>query len=173
MRYDPVLPMSKDEVSAWRRDLRRVRNRQSAALSRLKIRNRIYELEGEVEDWKTKHAAALESLRRMEARVEKLEGREQMKDGDGYGINNYKYGSGDAVFHVSPCSSPPPRAYKRDAISPTPLPFSDCVDSSRKRETSLGSKSETSFGSKSETSVDDKDLREFLLEAFDERENTS
>lgn len=45
--------VSKEEASALRREARRVRNRESAAASRAKIRNRIEELEKEVESWKS------------------------------------------------------------------------------------------------------------------------
>jgi len=44
--------ISKEEASAMRREARRVRNRESAAASRAKIRNRISELEEEVNMWK-------------------------------------------------------------------------------------------------------------------------
>jgi len=44
--------ISKEEASALRREARRVRNRESAAASRAKIRHRIEELEKEVVMWK-------------------------------------------------------------------------------------------------------------------------
>eukprot|EP00559_Dactyliosolen_fragilissimus_P004677 CAMPEP_0184860068 /NCGR_PEP_ID=MMETSP0580-20130426/5022_1 /TAXON_ID=1118495 /ORGANISM="Dactyliosolen fragilissimus" /LENGTH=171 /DNA_ID=CAMNT_0027357025 /DNA_START=27 /DNA_END=539 /DNA_ORIENTATION=- len=50
-RYDPDVPMSKEEEQAWRREQRRKRNRESAAASRQKQRDRIFELEAEVDDW--------------------------------------------------------------------------------------------------------------------------
>ena len=62
MRYDPDVPMSKEEASAWRREARRVRNRESAAASRRKIRNRIEDLEEEVEKWKLKYEALMKEL---------------------------------------------------------------------------------------------------------------
>lgn len=45
--------VSKEEASALRREARRVRNRESAAASRAKIRHRIEDLEKEVMRWKT------------------------------------------------------------------------------------------------------------------------
>lgn len=66
IRYDPDVPMSKEQLAAWRREARRVRNRESAAASRQRIRNRITELEDEVADWKSKYAEAMERLQTLE-----------------------------------------------------------------------------------------------------------
>lgn len=66
IRYDPEVPMSKEQLAAWRREARRVRNRESAAASRQRIRSRITELEEEVGDWKTKYSQAVERLQRLE-----------------------------------------------------------------------------------------------------------
>ena len=66
IRYDPDVPMSKEQLAAWRREARRVRNRESAAASRQRIRNRITELEDEVADWKSKYAQAMERLQTLE-----------------------------------------------------------------------------------------------------------
>jgi len=56
IRYDPEIPMTKAEASAWRREQRRLRNRESAAASRQKTRERITELEIELSEWKSKFA---------------------------------------------------------------------------------------------------------------------
>eukprot|EP00751_Fragilariopsis_kerguelensis_P007005 CAMPEP_0170784130 /NCGR_PEP_ID=MMETSP0733-20121128/15981_1 /TAXON_ID=186038 /ORGANISM="Fragilariopsis kerguelensis, Strain L26-C5" /LENGTH=246 /DNA_ID=CAMNT_0011129041 /DNA_START=105 /DNA_END=845 /DNA_ORIENTATION=+ len=66
IRYDPEVPMSKDQLAAWRREARRVRNRESAAASRQRIRSRITELEEEVGDWKTKYNHAIQRLDALE-----------------------------------------------------------------------------------------------------------
>ena len=66
IRYDPDVPMSKDQLAAWRREARRVRNRESAAASRQRIRNRISELEEEVGEWKTKYSQAIARLEALE-----------------------------------------------------------------------------------------------------------
>jgi molecular chaperone GrpE (heat shock protein) len=50
----------------WRRECRRVRNRESAAASRARVRDRIQELEVEVEDWKTKYAQAVQRLENLQ-----------------------------------------------------------------------------------------------------------
>lgn len=62
IRYDPDVEMDKEQLASWRREARRVRNRESAAASRQRIRNRINELEDECEQWKTKYHEAMEKL---------------------------------------------------------------------------------------------------------------
>ena len=66
MKYDPDVPMSKEEAAAWRREQRRKRNRESAAASRQRQRDRITELEGEVGDWKLKVEAILDRIKKLE-----------------------------------------------------------------------------------------------------------
>jgi hypothetical protein len=59
--------MTRDELKAWRKEARRVRNRESAAASRQKNRERITELESEVDCIKSKYAAALQMILHLEA----------------------------------------------------------------------------------------------------------
>ncbi|KAL3927961.1 MAG: hypothetical protein SGBAC_012863, partial [Bacillariaceae sp.] len=66
IRYDPEVPMSKEQLAAWRREARRVRNRESAAASRQRIRNRISELEDEVGEWKNRYAHAMQRLEALQ-----------------------------------------------------------------------------------------------------------
>ena len=66
MKYDPDVPMSKEEAAAWRREQRRKRNRESAALSRQRQRDRIGDLEVEVEEWKTKAENILKRIKCLE-----------------------------------------------------------------------------------------------------------
>jgi bZIP transcription factor len=66
IRYDPEVPMNKDQLASWRREARRVRNRESAAASRAKIRSRITELEEEVDGWKDKYSQAIDRLQHLE-----------------------------------------------------------------------------------------------------------
>ena len=66
MKYDPSVPMTKEETSLWRREQRRKRNRESAAACRRRQRDRISELEVEVSDWKTKFEEALHKLKNLE-----------------------------------------------------------------------------------------------------------
>lgn len=70
-RYEPELPdellaqLSKEELSEWRKRARKVRNRESAAASRRKTRERIEELESEVEGLKKKYQEALERIKTL------------------------------------------------------------------------------------------------------------
>lgn len=66
LKYDPDVPMTKEEAAVWRREQRRQRNRLSAALSRQRQRNHITELEGEVQEWKTKYEAVMAKIQAME-----------------------------------------------------------------------------------------------------------
>jgi hypothetical protein len=61
-RYIPGVPMAKDELKEWRKEARRVRNRESAAASRGRNRDRIGELEYEVEALNSKYAAAMQHI---------------------------------------------------------------------------------------------------------------
>ncbi|KAL7461296.1 hypothetical protein ACHAXS_001714 [Conticribra weissflogii] len=62
IQYNPDVPMTKEQLTAWRREMRRVRNRESAAASRRKVRDRIEELEEEVGKWKKKYEEVMERL---------------------------------------------------------------------------------------------------------------
>ncbi len=65
-RYVPEVPMTKAELSAWRKEARRVRNRESAAASRQKTRSRIEELESEVDKLQEKYLQALQRIADLE-----------------------------------------------------------------------------------------------------------
>jgi hypothetical protein len=72
VQYNPDVPMTKEQLTSWRREMRRVRNRESAAASRRKVRDRIEELEEEVGVWKLRYE---EAMRRLgEAQERKGEG---------------------------------------------------------------------------------------------------
>ena len=60
--YTPDVNMTKEQLTAWRREMRRVRNRESAAASRRKVRDRIEELEEEVNVWKKRYAEVMAKL---------------------------------------------------------------------------------------------------------------
>ena len=66
MKYDPEVPMTKEEATAWRRDQRRRRNRESAAASRQRQRDRIDELEMELNHWKSKFEAVQGEIRALQ-----------------------------------------------------------------------------------------------------------
>jgi len=65
-RYEPEVSMSKEELAAWRKEARRVRNRESAAASRQKTRQRIEELEAQVDVLQNKYDAALQRIAELE-----------------------------------------------------------------------------------------------------------
>jgi hypothetical protein len=59
--------MNREELKAWRKEARRVRNRESAAASRKRTRDRIEELEGQVQVLEDKYSAALQRIAELEA----------------------------------------------------------------------------------------------------------
>lgn len=65
-RYEPEVPMTKEKLAAWRREARRVRNRESAAASRNKTRLRIDELEGQVTALQSRYDTALQRIAELE-----------------------------------------------------------------------------------------------------------
>lgn len=67
LRYEPNVPMTKEQAAVWRREQRRKRNRESAAASRQRQRDRIAELEEEVDGWKERFNAAMDRLSKLEA----------------------------------------------------------------------------------------------------------
>jgi bZIP transcription factor len=66
MKYDPDVPMTKEEAAAWRREQRRKRNRESAAASRQRQRDRIDELERELGSWKTMYGDVMDKIKQLE-----------------------------------------------------------------------------------------------------------
>jgi hypothetical protein len=67
-RYEPQegnAGMTKSELAQWRREARRVRNRESAAASRQKTRDRIDELEADLAAMTRKYQAAMERLQEL------------------------------------------------------------------------------------------------------------
>ncbi|GAX24264.1 hypothetical protein FisN_4Lh033 [Fistulifera solaris] len=66
MKYNPEIPMTREEAAAWRREQRRKRNRESAAASRQRQRDRINELETELEEWKEKYETVVSKIKAHE-----------------------------------------------------------------------------------------------------------
>ena len=62
--------MTKEQLTSWRREMRRVRNRESAAASRRKVRDRIEELEEEVDVWKRRYEEAMARLGMAEKKMD-------------------------------------------------------------------------------------------------------
>lgn len=75
MKYDPEVPMTKEEAAAWRREQRRKRNRESAAASRQRQRDRITELEIELDDWKDKYAEMMDKIDQLESATSQPDGK--------------------------------------------------------------------------------------------------
>jgi hypothetical protein len=71
--YNPDITMTKEQLTAWRREMRRVRNRESAAASRRKVRDRIDELEDEVEIWKGRYQEVMARLGQTDGEKEEEE----------------------------------------------------------------------------------------------------
>mmetsp|Transcript_3496 Transcript_3496/g.6384 ORF Transcript_3496/g.6384 Transcript_3496/m.6384 type:complete len:215 (-) Transcript_3496:648-1292(-) len=67
-----ISSMSKDELSEWRKEQRRKRNRESAAASRNKTREKIEELEGEADKWKLMYHDMEVKMRCMERHIQFL-----------------------------------------------------------------------------------------------------
>jgi len=73
-RYEPDKPLTRPEdIKAWRNAARRKRNRESAEKSRNKVRDRILELEDQVEDYKSRYLAALEKIHLSEEESSKTQ----------------------------------------------------------------------------------------------------
>jgi len=69
-RYDPGVTLNKDELKAWRKEARRVRNRESAAASRKKNRESIESLQTKVDNVTAKYTAALQYILDLEGNYE-------------------------------------------------------------------------------------------------------
>lgn len=80
--YNPKISMTNEQLTVWRREQRRVRNRESAAASRRKVRDRIGELEDEVDIWKRRYQEVMARLGQSdEERVqEELQIRKEVDD---------------------------------------------------------------------------------------------
>jgi len=72
-RYDPGVAMTRVQLTAWRKEARRVRNRESAAASRSRTRNKIDELESKLATMEDKYNAALKRISELESRSTKLD----------------------------------------------------------------------------------------------------
>ena len=73
-RYDPGVSMTKEELKVWRKEARRVRNRESAAASRKKNRESIDTLEIKVNGIQTKYDAALRYILDLEEKLRRTSG---------------------------------------------------------------------------------------------------
>ena len=67
-RYEPGVPMTREELAVWRKEARRVRNRESAAASRQKTRERIEQLEAQVSELQDRYEKALQRIAELEGK---------------------------------------------------------------------------------------------------------
>lgn len=81
--YNPDIPMTKEQLTAWRREMRRVRNRESAAASRRKVRDRIEELEEEVNVWKRRYQEVSSRLAKAEGKKGAAKKNAKSEEGSG------------------------------------------------------------------------------------------
>lgn len=110
MRYEPSVPMTKEQAAAWRREQRRKRNRESAAASRQRQRDRISELEQEIMEWKDKFQSAVDRLNKLEALLgQELTRYESSDDGTLHDLPKKRkidMTVNETSKAVSPCPSP-------------------------------------------------------------------
>jgi hypothetical protein len=120
-RYEPPTSMTKEQAAEWRREARRKRNRESAAASRNKVRSRITELEGEVDDWKNKYASLLQ-------RIESLERRHNLHHDQG-GVGALG-GAGISSSSAIGVGAIQPQTHTHGQVSPcsTPISTLDIID---------------------------------------------
>ena len=64
--------MTREELSAWRKEERRKRNRASAAASRHKTQSKIAELEGQLSLWKTRCDEMQEQMVKLQHQIDML-----------------------------------------------------------------------------------------------------
>jgi len=64
--------MTKEQLAEWRKQMRKERNRASAAASRQKTQSRIQELEGEVTKWKQSYEDMQEKMMKLQQQVDLL-----------------------------------------------------------------------------------------------------
>ncbi len=64
--------MTREELSAWRKEERRKRNRASAAASRIKTQSKIADLEGQVSHWKSKCEDMQDRMMKLQRQVDML-----------------------------------------------------------------------------------------------------
>ena len=111
-RYDPGVSMTREELTEWRKEARRVRNRESAAESRQRTRVRIESLEDQLATLESKYSAALK-------RIEELESMSSASNDTTSPVTIAQEQSFEEPV-VSPCSSP----HLASVVSPISSPRS-------------------------------------------------
>lgn len=153
-KYKPNYEMSKEELTEWKREQRKIRNRQSAAASRQKVRNHIEALENQVQFLQHKYEAVVDRLKKYEPSFDESI------------ILNRNKGV------VSPSTSPSPVSQTNNNINKSSL---DCSDEPKLVEEEV--EKELNYPveciDKSNNFIyngisDDEELEEFLSYAFSE-----
>lgn len=113
--YAPPDGLSKEEMTAWRKEERKKRNRESAAASRNKIKGRITELESELSEWKQKYADMEDKMRAMEQHIQLL----TQLNGNSSSTQSQAVPPPTAISHPnSPQISPVPSTVTSFALQP-------------------------------------------------------
>jgi len=122
MKYDPDVPMTKEEAAVWRREQRRKRNRESAAASRQRQRDRIAELEVELDGWKDKFDSIMMKIKDLE-------------DASGKSVDDYMSPEQSRVLlevttstFVSPPTSPGHSGYMSEDAELSPVASSSLMN---------------------------------------------
>jgi hypothetical protein len=125
-RYDPGVSMTKAELKAWRKEARRVRNRESAAASRKKNRESIDMFEAEVKVVQTKYDAALQYILDLEDKLKRSRSSSSsfypsdVLRQDLEGIKKVSPQGFEATRQtISPPQSPTPSELPQEVVTPT------------------------------------------------------
>ncbi len=121
MKYDPEVPMTKEDAAVWRREQRRKRNRESAAASRQRQRDRIVELEIELDEWKDNFDSIMRKIKDLE-------------DSSGKSVDDYMSPKQSQIFFevstskfVSPPTSPGHSSFSSQESEPSPVASSSLL----------------------------------------------
>lgn len=118
-RYEPTIPIgSKAELAAWRKEARRIRNRESAAASRNKTRERIDELEGQLRTAQNQHSTALQRIAELESLLA-----QHIQCDSTVSLPQASSPKDSTTNHVSPVLLP-----SKSAVSPTELDIAATLD---------------------------------------------
>ncbi len=121
LKYDPDVPMTREQTRAWRHDQRRKRNRESAAACRKRQRDLISVLEGEVAEWKAKFDNALSKIKERDGEGAAMELQAQIE-------TMFVVPTSQKTTERSSCATPPPpNAHHPDEIYPMGMVHSSHV----------------------------------------------
>jgi len=114
LKYDPSVPMTREQTSAWRREQRRKRNRESAAACRRRQRELVSVLEVEVASWRHRFEYALAMVRTRDGEDAAAELEAELERS--YVLQPRRATEEDYDGRDSP-SPPPPRPFPDEARS--------------------------------------------------------